>query len=110
MEPLRSSWYSFMIRQAKLNAIYTTKLSYRDETNGNVQNSVSYNTLTVFVAAGTLPALCIVEKYPFWVFYYFAQSLVFLGILFSVLTYPFKIPKCLCWYKNLKSIILFSYY
>ena len=35
----------------------------------------------------------IVEKYPFWVFYHFAQSLVFLGILFLVLTYPFKIPK-----------------
>ena len=35
----------------------------------------------------------IVEKYPFWVFYYFAQSLVFLGIIFLVLTYPFKIPK-----------------
>ena len=37
----------------------------------------------------------IVEKYPFWVFYYFAQSWVFLGILFMVLRYPFKIPTSL---------------
>ena len=35
----------------------------------------------------------IVEKYPFWVFYYFAQSWVFLGILFFILKYPFKISK-----------------
>ena len=35
----------------------------------------------------------IVAKYPFWVFYYFAQSWVFLGILFLISKYPFKIPK-----------------
>ena len=49
--------------------------------------------------------VCIVEKYPYWVFYYFVQSVVFLGILFFILTYPFKIPKSLFGYKNLKSVM-----
>ena len=39
-----------------------------------------------------------------WVFYYFAQRFVFFGILFLVLTYPFKIPKSLFGYQNPVSI------